>query len=137
MLTYEEAAAAVTGLGERFEIETIDVGGVTVKAFKHAPLSLREIFATARDRGDETFLVYEDERWSFAEVMTHIDALASLLVERYGVAPGDRVAVGMRNYPEWVLPSIVTILDAPLPRNAARQVPQASPARPAFRLGGA
>ncbi len=26
-----------------------------------------------------------------------------LLVERYGVGPGDRVAIGMRNYPEWVI----------------------------------
>jgi len=103
VLTYDEAAAAVTGPGERFEIETIDVDGVRVKAFKHAPPSLREIFASARARGEETFLVYEDERWSFAEVMTHVDALASLLVERYGVAPGDRVAIGMRNYPEWVI----------------------------------
>lgn len=103
MLTYDEAATAVTALGERFEIETIEVGGVPVKAFKHAPRSLREIFATARDRGDETFLVYEDERWGFAEVMTHVDALASLLVDRYGVSPGDRVAIGMRNYPEWVI----------------------------------
>ncbi len=24
-------------------------------------------------------------------------------MERYGVGPGDRVAVAMRNYPEWVL----------------------------------
>lgn len=103
MLTYEEAAAAVTGPGERFEIETIDVAGVPVKAFKNAPRSLRAIFDTARARGDQTFLVYEDERWSFAEVMAHVDAMASLLVERYGVAPGDRVAVGMRNYPEWVI----------------------------------
>jgi len=103
VLTYEEAAAAVTGPGERFEIETIDVGGVSVKAFKNAPPSLREVFATARDRGDDTFLVYEDERWSFAEVMTHVDAMAALLVDRYGVAPGDRVAIGMRNYPEWVI----------------------------------
>ena len=103
MLTYEEAAAAVTGPGERFEIETIDVGGVSVKAFKNAPPSLREVFATARARGDDTFLVYEDERWSFREVMTHVDAMAALLVDRYGVAPGDRVAIGMRNYPEWVI----------------------------------
>ena len=103
MLTYEEAAAAVTGPGERFEIETIEVDGVPVKAFKHAPPSLRELFATARERGDATFLVYEDERWSFAEVMGHVDALAALLVDRYGVTPGDRVAIGMRNYPEWVV----------------------------------
>ena len=103
MLNYEEATAVVTGQGERFEIETIDVGGVEVKAFKHAPPSLREIFATARDRGEDTFLVYEDERWSFPEVMVHVDAMASLLVDRYRVVPGDRVAIGMRNYPEWVI----------------------------------
>jgi long-chain acyl-CoA synthetase len=103
VLTYEEAAAAVTGPGERFEIETIEVAGVPVRAFKNAPPSLRAIFDGARARGDQTFLVYEDERWSFAEVMAHVDAMASLLVERYGVAPGDRVAVGMRNYPEWVI----------------------------------
>jgi long-chain acyl-CoA synthetase len=103
VLTYEEAAAAITAPGERFEIETIEVDGVPVKAFKHAPPSLRGIFASARARGDATFLVYEDERWSFAEVMTHVDALAALLVDRYGVVPGDRVAIGMRNYPEWVI----------------------------------
>ncbi|MGK2948248.1 MAG: class I adenylate-forming enzyme family protein [Acidimicrobiales bacterium] len=103
MLSYEEAAAAVTGPGERFEIETIEVAGVPVKAFKNAPPSLRAIFDSARGRGDQTFLVYEDERWSFGEVMAHVDAMASLLVEHYGVTPGDRVAVGMRNYPEWVI----------------------------------
>jgi long-chain acyl-CoA synthetase len=103
VLSYEEAAAAVTAPGERYEVETIEIDGVPMRAFTHAPPSLRELFATARDRGDETFLVYEDERWSFAEVMTHVDALAALLVDRYGVQPGDRVAIGMRNYPEWVI----------------------------------
>jgi long-chain acyl-CoA synthetase len=102
VLTHDEAAAAVTAPGERFELETIDVGGVEVKAFKHAPGTLRELFDGARSRGDATFLVYEDERWSFADTMAQVDALAALLVERYGVAPGDRVAIGMRNYPEWV-----------------------------------
>jgi long-chain acyl-CoA synthetase len=103
VLTYDEAAAAITAPGERFEIETIEVDGVPVKAFKHAPPSLRELFASARARGDATFLVYEDERWSFSEVMQHVDALAALLVDRYGVTRGDRVAIGMRNYPEWVI----------------------------------
>jgi long-chain acyl-CoA synthetase len=74
-----------------------------VRAFRHAPPSLRELFATARSRGDAMFLVYEDERWTFEEVMRHVDAMAALLVERYEVRPGDRVAIGMRNYPEWVI----------------------------------
>ncbi len=103
MLSYEEAAAAVTAPGERFEIDVVDVHGVPTKVFRQAPPSLREVFATARERSDATFLVYEDERWTFAEVMEHVDAMGALLVERYGVGRGDRVAVGMRNYPEWVI----------------------------------
>jgi long-chain acyl-CoA synthetase len=103
VLTYDEAAAAVTAPGSRFEIAEVDVAGVPTKVFVNAPQSLRDVFATARARGDQTFLVYEDERWSFAEVMVQVDAMAALLVERYGVTPGDRVAIGMRNYPEWVI----------------------------------
>ena len=102
-LTYDEAIAAVTAPGERFETEVVDVRGVPTTVFRHAPGSLRDVFAAARGHGDETFLVYEDERWSFADVMAQVDALGALLVERYGVAPGDRVAIGMRNYPEWVV----------------------------------
>jgi long-chain acyl-CoA synthetase len=103
MLSYEEAAAAVTAPGERYELSMVDVGGVPTKVFKHAPPSLRHLFAAARGHGDATFLVYEDERWSFAEVMQHVDAMAALLTDRYDVQAGDRVAIGMRNYPEWVI----------------------------------
>ena len=60
------------------------------------------VFPTARSRGDETFLVYEDERWSFADTMARVDALGAALADR-GVAVGDRVAIAMRNFPEWVV----------------------------------
>jgi long-chain acyl-CoA synthetase len=103
MTSYQEAAAQVTAPGERFETERITAQGVEVTAFKNAPPSLRELFATADSRGDETFLVYEDERWSFADTMAKVDALGAALVERYGVRKGDRVAIGMRNYPEWIV----------------------------------
>jgi long-chain acyl-CoA synthetase len=48
-------------------------------------------------------LVYEDERMSFTEAMQQVDALSCLLVNTYGIKKGDRVAVAMRNYPEWVM----------------------------------
>ena len=102
-LSYADAVAAVTAPGERFETATIDVRGVPTTVFVNAPGSLRDVFAGARDYGEDTFLVYEDEHWSFADVMARVDALGALLVEDYGVGPGDRVAVGMRNYPEWVV----------------------------------
>src|ERR687886_400948 len=99
-LSYEAAVAQVTAPGERFETGTVDVDGVTYTVFTNAPPTLRDVFDTARTRGDATFLVYEDERWSFDTVMAHVDALGALLVDRYGVGKGDRVAIAMRNYPE-------------------------------------
>jgi long-chain acyl-CoA synthetase len=101
-LSYDEAVRRVTAPGERFELDRIPIAGHEVAIFKNAPRNLREIFAPSRAR-DGIFLVYEDERWTFAEVMRHVDAFAALLVDRYGVQKGDRVAIGMRNYPEWVI----------------------------------
>ncbi|HEX4863705.1 MAG TPA: class I adenylate-forming enzyme family protein [Acidimicrobiales bacterium] len=102
-LSYEEAGAQVTAPGQLFEVAPITVAGVEYNAFKNAPGSLRDLFSLARGYGDKTFLVYENERWSFADVLGQVDALASLLVESYHVGRGDRVAIGMRNFPEWVV----------------------------------
>ena len=103
MLSFDEAAARVTGPGQPLEVVEQKIGDVTYKVFKNAPPTLRQVSASARARGDQTFLVYEGERWSYGEVMRHVDALGATLVERYGVKPGDRVAIGMRNLPEWVI----------------------------------
>ncbi|MCU0670318.1 MAG: long-chain fatty acid--CoA ligase, partial [Myxococcota bacterium] len=101
-MSWQEAAAAATGPGKPYEIVEADVLGRRTKVFKNAAPSLRALFDTARARGDETFLVYEDERWSFADTMARVDALAAALALR-GVGVGDRVAIAMRNYPEWVV----------------------------------
>jgi long-chain acyl-CoA synthetase len=101
-LNYDEAVEAVTASGQRYETERIVVDGVKLTAFKNVPRSLRELFGSLRGR-EGTFLVYEDERWSVADFVGRMDALGAALVERYGVRPGDRVAVGMRDYPEWVV----------------------------------
>ena len=103
MPSYEEVVASITGVGSRFEIVDVEVQGIPQKVFKHAPASLRDLFDGARARADETFLVFEDERWTFGEVMTRVDELAVTLVDGYGISPGDRVAVAMRNYPEWII----------------------------------
>jgi long-chain acyl-CoA synthetase len=102
-MTWDEAVAAMTGPGGAFEIVPAEVGGQQTRVFKNAPPSLRALFGAARGRGDATFLVFEDERWSFGDVMAKVDALGATLALRYGVRPGDRVAIAMRNYPEWVV----------------------------------
>ena len=102
-MNYADAVAAVTAPGERFETTEVNIRGTTVTVFRNAPPSLREIVASTRGRGDEVFLAYEDERWTFAQFADTVDALAAALVDRYGISKGDRVAIGMRNYPEWVV----------------------------------
>jgi len=102
-MSWSNAVAAVTGPGGMFEIIDGEVNGQKLRLFKNAPPSLRALFGAARARGDATFLVYEDERWSFGQVMTKVDALGAALVHRYGIRPGDRVAIAMRNYPEWAI----------------------------------
>lgn len=102
-MTFLEANAAVTGPGQIFELIDAEVRGVKMKVFKNAPAHLGQVFAGSRGHGDKTFLVYEDEIITFAQAADRIDALASLLVNTYGVKKGDRVAVAMRNFPEWVM----------------------------------
>jgi long-chain acyl-CoA synthetase len=102
-MSYADALVAATAPGERFETTTAEIRGTTVTVFRNAPPSLREIVATTRARGDDVFLVYEDERWTFTQFADQVDGLAAALVDRYDIVKGDRVAIGMRNYPEWVV----------------------------------
>ena len=102
-LSYAEAVAQATGPGQMFELVPYTVNGVTYKVFKNAPPTLREFYAFGRMHGDKPFLVYEDQRRTYAETMAEADAFAAALVEHFGIRKGDRVAVAMRNYPEWVI----------------------------------
>ena len=101
-LEYEEAVAEVTGPGQLFEVVDGLVGGTTYRMFANAPPTLGQVFAGARGE-QSTFLVYEDERWTFDETMRHVDALAHALVHTFGIEKGDRVGIAMRNLPEWIV----------------------------------
>jgi long-chain acyl-CoA synthetase len=101
-LSFQEAIAAVGAAGQPFEVVEVEREGTTMRAFKNAPATVRDFFDLARGV-DETFLVYEDEEWTFARVMEEADALGHALVHHYGVRPGDRVGIAMRNLPEWIV----------------------------------
>jgi long-chain acyl-CoA synthetase len=103
VMSFDEAVAAVTAPGQVYETVEADVRGQGLTVFRNAPPTLRDLLGAARAHGERDFLVYEDERRSFADVMAEADALATALVEDLGVGPGDRVAIAMRNYPEWVV----------------------------------
>jgi acyl-CoA synthetase (AMP-forming)/AMP-acid ligase II len=98
----KRAWAELTAPGQMFEVERRPVRGVEILTYRHAPPSLREVWLSTAGHGDNDYLVYNDERVSYAEAHRGVAALASALAAR-GVGPGDRVAIAMRNYPEWML----------------------------------
>ena len=99
-LSRQEALAQLTAAGQPYELETKPHYGEPCRVFKNAPESLRALYEAARS--DETFIVYRGERLSFEETWQQAARLATLLAQ-HGVGKGDRVAISMRNYPEWIL----------------------------------
>ena len=79
------------------------IRGVPTRTWKSAPPTLRTVLELSAGHGDKTFLVYEDERLTFGEHFRLAAGLANVLIERFGVQKGDRVAIAMRNLPEWVI----------------------------------
>ena len=99
VMSIAQAHAELTRPGARFEIEEMTIRGVPTKVWKHAPPTLRDVFFNAR-AFDREFLVHEDERSTYEGFARATIALARQL-QADGVRKGDRVAVIMRNLPEW------------------------------------
>ena len=99
--TRSQAIAALTAPGQPYALEEQEIGGRRLRVFANAPRSLRELYAGTAS--DLPFIVYRDERLSFAQVHRSAARLARVLSGRYRVVKGDRVAISMRNYPEWVV----------------------------------
>ena len=99
--TRAEAIASLTTTGMPYALEQGFINDRPCRFFTHAPRTLGQLFAD--NVSDKTFLVYENERLSFSEVHDQAMRLANVLAREFGVEHGDRVAISMRNYPEWVI----------------------------------
>ncbi len=98
----------LTGPGAPFEVTEVMVRGIPLRAFATAPPSLRHVWEGSAAHGSRDYLVYQDERWSYADAHRQVAAIGAWLADR-GVGPGDRVAIAMRNYPEWMLTYWATV----------------------------
>jgi long-chain acyl-CoA synthetase len=91
----------LTAPGSPFEIEEVEIRGTTTAVWKNAFPHLQAIVEHSRQFAELDYLVYEDQRLSYEQHYQQVVALAHALIEDYGIAKGDRVALAMRNYPEW------------------------------------
>ena len=119
VMSIGEAHAQLTAPGQRFEMEEKVIRGVATRTWKNAPPTLRDVFLSGRTFGAREFLINDDERVSYEAYARATITLAHRLAAG-GVKKGDRVAVIMRNLPEWpvafwagiLLGAIVTPLNA-------------------------
>ena len=105
-MRYPEISAAinaVTSAEGPFPVREQVIDGVTRKVFGGLPDSLRDYYAYAATHGDKELLIDRDRRLSFAQVLKLAGGLGAALTDKYGISKGDRVAIAMRNSPEWCI----------------------------------
>ena len=119
-MSLAEAHARLTAPGAPFEMDEVVIRGVATRVWKNVPPTLRELLPAARAAyGPREFLVYENDRATYETFYRASVAVANELIKQ-GVKKGDRVAIIMRNLPEWpaifhgagIVGAIVTPLNA-------------------------
>ena len=98
----KQAREELTGPGGVFEITEIEVRGHPIRTYRHAPPSVREVWLSTVQFADRPYLVYGDQTISYTDAHAQVNAVAAWLADQ-GIVAGDRVAIAMRNYPEWML----------------------------------
>ena len=102
-MTLAEASAYLTTTDARFALDTANVRRTEYRVFKNAPAHLRalmQISRAAHGDGQNEYLVYQNERWTYDAFCTDVCKMAHILQHELGVKQGDRVALAMRNFPE-------------------------------------
>ena len=97
-----DTIAEMTAPGQMFSITDVEVAGHPMRAWAMAPGSLRDVWLSTAGHADADYLVYRDERWTYAQAHEEVARIANWLTAS-GIKQGDHVAIAMRNYPEWML----------------------------------
>ncbi|KAG7442441.1 long-chain-fatty-acid-CoA ligase [Guyanagaster necrorhizus] len=98
----EEADKILTAPGSLLEVETRVVGDRLLRVFKNLWPSARALWLHAtKEHADKIYVVYENERITFQEMLQRSMHCAAVFREIYGVRKGDRVVICSRNAPAY------------------------------------
>ena len=97
-----EIMMQLTGPEGEYPVTHQMIDGIEYPAFTTAAPNLPALFQICLQHGDLEFVVGGDDRFSFREMYFYACRVAHLLKAR-GINKGDRVAVAMRNRPEWIM----------------------------------
>jgi acyl-CoA synthetase (AMP-forming)/AMP-acid ligase II len=99
----KDIVAAHKAADAELAVHEEEVAGQLLTVFSKIPENLGQLYQLGLTQPDLPFLVYQQERYSFAEALDMARRLGRVLLENYGIKRGDRVAICARNSPEWCL----------------------------------
>jgi long-chain acyl-CoA synthetase len=109
--SHPEIQALLTGPGAPFETEVVEIRGLPTTVWKNAPRNLGDVLEEGRALGGARDLIrLDDTAISHDDHHRAVMALANRLADEFGVVKGDRVAIAMRNYPEWSIAFFATVV---------------------------
>ncbi|MEP1142744.1 MAG: class I adenylate-forming enzyme family protein [Henriciella sp.] len=110
VISIAQATAAIAASDTPLKLGDAEVGGVSMKVYVDAPPTIRAILQLGEaEFGARDFLVYEEERVTYSAFARAVEHFAKILIEQYGVTKGDRIAIVMRNYPQWPVPFLAAL----------------------------
>lgn len=93
-----------------FAVREVSVAGRKVRAYARAARNVQTLFDRAEAQFSTCDLAAdEDRRWTYSEIFTRARRLAGVLQDQFGVRPGDRVGLVMRNRSEWFISFIAVM----------------------------
>jgi acyl-CoA synthetase (AMP-forming)/AMP-acid ligase II len=106
----DQMRSALSAVGQPFEMHIQSVNGVDLRVYKNLPPNLSYLLVQAERYAARDFLVDESRRIGFGEALRTAASLAAKLHSTYGIGANTRVAIAMRNSPEWVLAFFAILL---------------------------
>ena len=101
-MDYEKAVKVVLEQERLFQYKIANVRGQQLKTFVNTPQNLVELLKYGKERRQwKEFLIYENDRISYDEFLVLVKKVANYLQQEMGVKKGQKIAVAMRNYPEY------------------------------------
>lgn len=101
-MSIADAHARLCAPGSLFEMETVTIRGVPTRTWKNQSPTVAALARRARELyAEREFIIYQDERVTYEGWFRAAAAFARQL-QHAGVRKGDRVAIAMRNLPEWI-----------------------------------
>lgn len=85
------------------------------KYFVNAPQTLVEAIQLGRSHGDAPFLSWFEQHYSFSEFFAAADQMTAVLQHQLHIQPGERVAIAMRNRPEWMIMFVACVQAGVIP----------------------